>query len=74
VYCIGNRIIYDQDGELICIMGEVQGDVPPRKEITELHYVDLEYGAIDFTTHRITGIDPVTKQPVLELINESFIP
>ncbi|WP_405155623.1 hypothetical protein [Paenibacillus sp. FSL K6-0108] len=63
---IGTRIIYDQDGEIIYRAGEIQGDVLPRKEITELHYIDLEYGAIDYHTHRIVSIDPATKQPVLE--------
>ncbi|WP_089153541.1 hypothetical protein [Paenibacillus tuaregi] len=65
---IGNRIFYDQKGEIIYQTGEMQGDVLPRKEITELNYVDLEYGAIDLTKQRIVSIDPVTKRPVLEAI------
>ncbi|PAQ15091.1 hypothetical protein CD798_08595 [Bacillaceae bacterium SAOS 7] len=65
---IGNRIIYDQDGEVIAELGEMQGDVLPRKEITELNFIDLEYGAIDYQTHRMLKIDPVTKQPILEEI------
>lgn len=63
---LGSRIIYDQDGQILYQIGEMQGDVLPRKEITSLHYVDLEYGEIDFTTHRIVSIDPVTKHPILE--------
>ena len=39
---IGNRIIYDQDGQIIYQIGEMQGDVLPRKDITELNYIDLE--------------------------------
>lgn len=65
---IGNRIFYDQDGVIIHQTGEIRGDVLPRKEITELHFVDLEYGAINPQTHLIAGIDPVTKQPLLEAI------
>lgn len=71
---LGNRIVFDQDGEIILQTGEMQGDVLPRKEITELHIIDLEYGAIDFNTHRIVSIDPVTKQPVLEAIEVPLTP
>lgn len=63
---LSNRIFYSQDGEVLFQTGELQGDVLPRKEITSLHYVDLEYGEIDFTTHRIVSINPVTKRPILE--------
>lgn len=63
---IGNRIIYDQDGDIIIQMGEMQGDVLPRKEIRELNFIDLEYGSIDYSKYKIANIDVVTKQPVLE--------
>ncbi|QCT02736.1 hypothetical protein E6C60_2021 [Paenibacillus algicola] len=63
---IGNRIIFDQDGEIMYQSGEMQGDVLPRKEVTSLDYVDLDYGAVNFQTHRIVRIDVDTKQPVLE--------
>ena len=65
---IGNRIIFDQDGEVVYQTGEMRGDVLPRKEITELHFVDLEFGSINFETHRIIGIDVETKQPILEAV------
>jgi len=65
---VGNRIIYDQDGEIVYQTGEMSGDVLPRKEIMELDYIDLEYGAVNLQTHRIAGIDPKTKQPILEEI------
>lgn len=71
---VGNRIIYDQDGEIIFQSGEMQGDVQPRKEITKLNFIDLEYGAVNFTTHRIASIDPVTKKPVLESIEVMLTP
>jgi len=63
---LGNRIIFDQDGDIVFQTGEMEGDVLPRKEVTSLDYVDLEYGAVDFNTHRIVGVDPETKEPILE--------
>lgn len=65
---IGNRIIYDQNGEIICQLGEMQGDVLPRKEITKLDYLDLKYGEIDYTKYRIVAVDIETRQPILEEI------
>lgn len=65
---IGNRIIFDQDGEIIFQTGEMQGDVLPRKEITSLDYIDLEYGEIDYTKYRIVGVNVETRQPILEEI------
>lgn len=71
---VGNRIIYDQDGEIVFQTGEMTGDVLPRKEITELHLIDMEYGAVNFQTHRIIGIDLETKQPILEEIPIELTP
>lgn len=63
---LGNRIFYNQDGEILFEQGEMQGDVLPRKEITAVYHVDIEYGAIDYTKYKIVGIDPLTSQPILE--------
>ena len=71
---VGNRIIFDQDGEIIYQTGEMQGDVLPRKEVTHLDYVDLDYGSIDFGRYRIVSINPETKQPVLEAIEIPMTP
>jgi hypothetical protein len=65
---VGNRIIYDQDGEMLMQLGEMQGDVLPRKDITKLNFVDLEYGQVDLSKYRIIKIDVNTKKPVLEEI------
>ena len=65
---VGNRIIFNQDGEILYQFGEMQGDVLPRKEITELNHIDLEYGEIDYSKYKIIGIDIETKQPILEEI------
>ena len=62
---LGNRVFYDQDGDILFQTWEISGDVLPRKEITELHFVDLEFGSINYQTHRLIGINPVTKQPIL---------
>lgn len=65
---IGNRITYDQDGEILFQTGEMQGDVLPRKNITELYHIDLEYGEIDYSKYRIIGVSTDTKEPILEEI------
>lgn len=65
---IGDRIIFDQDGRIITQLGEMQGDVLPRIEITKLDYIDLEYGQIDYSKYRIIGVDVETRQPILEEI------
>ncbi|OAB26384.1 hypothetical protein PMSD_25880 [Paenibacillus macquariensis subsp. defensor] len=71
---VGNRIIFDNDGEIVYQTGEMQGDVLQRKEITELNFIDLKYGAINVQTHRIIGVDTITKQPILEEIPQILTP
>ncbi|MCC0634246.1 hypothetical protein KGF48_17595 [Clostridioides sp. ZZV15-6388] len=63
-----NRIIYDQTGKIWLQTGEATGDILEHDEITELHCIDIEYGSIDYTKNRITGINIETKQPILEEI------
>lgn len=65
---LGNLIIFDQDGAIIYQSGEMTGDVLPRKEVTKLDMIELDYGTLDWNTHRIVSIDPVTRQPILEEI------
>ena len=71
---IGDRIFYDQDGQVIARMGEMQGDVLPRKEVTNIHFVDLEFGTINTQTHKIVGIDVETKKPILEEVPQILTP
>ncbi|KPN95274.1 hypothetical protein [Lysinibacillus sp. ZYM-1] len=66
---VGCRIIFDQDGEIIHILGEMRGNVLERKEIKKLSSIDLKYGAIDFKKHKIFSVDIETQEPVLEEIN-----
>ena len=63
-----NRIIYDQTGKILLQTGEATGDILEHDEITELHCIDIEYGSIDYTKNRITGINIETKEPILEEI------
>jgi len=65
---IGDRIIFDQNGNILVQLGQMQGDVLPRKEITELNYIDLEYGEVDYLKYKIISIDITTKRPVLKSI------
>lgn len=71
---IGNRIIYDQDGEIIIQLGEIEGDVLPRKTITNLYCLDLEFGAIDYSKQRIVKINPETHEPIIENIEIPLSP
>ncbi|PBF08522.1 hypothetical protein [Clostridioides difficile] len=63
-----NRIIYDQTGKIWLQTGEATGDVLEHNEITELNWIDIDYGSVDYTKNRITGINIETKQPILEEI------
>ena len=60
---IGNRIIFDEKGNILLQMGEMEGDVEPRGQID---YIDLEFGSIDYTTHYIESINVVTKKPIIK--------
>ncbi|HBF1330962.1 hypothetical protein [Clostridioides difficile] len=57
-----NRIIYNQDGKILLQTGEATGDVLEHDTITELHYLDVEFGSIDYSKQYIESINPVTKE------------
>ena len=44
-----NRIIYDQAGKIWLQTGEATGDIQDFTTITELNFIDVEYGSIDYT-------------------------
>lgn len=71
---VGNRIIFDQDGDIVVQLGEMRGDVLPRKRITTLDYVDIEYGHIDYNKYKVVAIDTATRQPILEEIEREATP
>ncbi|EGT4537496.1 TPA: hypothetical protein ACVT6H_003471 [Clostridioides difficile] len=58
----GNRLIYNQDGKIIFQTGEATGDVLEHDTITELHYLDVEFGSIDYSKQYIESINPITKE------------
>lgn len=64
----GNRIFYYGDGEIILQTGEANGDILPHNENT-VKYIDLEYGAVDYSKNKIIGVDVNTRQPILEAID-----
>jgi hypothetical protein len=70
----GNRIYFDQDGDIILQTGDMSGDVLPHKAITKVDFVDLEYGEIDTKKYAITKIDVATKKPFLENIEVPLTP
>ncbi|HFL3570485.1 TPA: hypothetical protein ACG3PM_003798 [Clostridioides difficile] len=63
-----NRIIYDQTGKMLLQTGEAAGDILEHDTITELHFVDVPYGSVDYTKSRIVGINIETKEAILEEI------
>ena len=63
---VGNRIIFDEKGNILFQMGEMEGYVEPRNEIEKLDYIDLEFGSIDYTTHYIESINVETKEPIVK--------
>ncbi len=56
-----NRIIYDQTGKIRLQTGEATGDVLEHDTITELHYLDVDFGSIDYSKQYIESINPVTR-------------
>ncbi|MCC0718364.1 MULTISPECIES: hypothetical protein [unclassified Clostridioides] len=61
-----NRIIYDQTGKILLQTGEATGDVLPHDIITELSFLDVEYGNIDYSKQYIESINPITKELILK--------
>lgn len=70
---IGQRIIFNKvtgkilngtfdEREDTGLTQEMIGEMRP----SEIDFVDLEYGQIDYTKYRIVAIDTATKQPILE--------
>ncbi|MCW0603538.1 hypothetical protein OKR38_18565 [Clostridioides difficile] len=61
-----NRIIYDQTGRIWLQTGEATGDIKEWAEITELNFLDIEYGSIDYSKQYIESINPLTKEPIIK--------
>ncbi|MER2048994.1 MAG: hypothetical protein ABTA23_12180 [Solibacillus sp.] len=65
---VGNRILCDQDGEIIVELGEITGSMTSRKPITQVHVIEIPYGSIDYLKNIITSIDIETMQPILQSV------
>ncbi|EGT4047635.1 hypothetical protein ERM65_06560 [Clostridioides difficile] len=65
---IGRRMFFDEEGEIIFYEGQSRGNVPKRKNIKKIEYIDLAYDYIDYEKYRIIGINIETKEPILEEI------
>ncbi|MEC1180364.1 hypothetical protein P9B03_17860 [Metasolibacillus meyeri] len=62
---IGNRIYYNHEGEILFQAGEIEnGELRPVDEV--VNYIDVDYGAVDYSTSQIISIDIETKQPVIQ--------
>lgn len=61
-----NRIIYDQSGKIWLQTDEATGNVLEHDTIIELHYLDIEYGSIDYNKQYIESINPVTKELIIK--------
>lgn len=62
---IGRRIIFDQDGEIIMMYGEMEGDVIPRKAISKIDYIDIPFKSIPDNCY-IEKIDVVNNVPIVK--------
>ena len=61
-----NGIIYDQTGNIWLQTGEATGDIQEWSKITELNFLDVEFGSIDYSKQYIESINPVTKEPIIK--------
>ena len=61
-----NRIIYYQTGNIWLQTGEATGDIQEWSKITELNFLDVEFGSIDYSKQYIESINPVTKEPIIK--------
>lgn len=64
MYKTGTRVIYNQLGELVAIMGDVSSETHKieRPDTSKLYCLDLPYGEIGNERYLI-GVDVLTKQP-----------
>ncbi|EGT4207008.1 hypothetical protein EPL64_21125 [Clostridioides difficile] len=46
--------------------GEATGDIQEWSKITELNFLDVEFGSIDYSKQYIESINPVTKEPIIK--------
>lgn len=63
----GNRVIYDTTtGKVIHQTGEAAGDILPHDDCHGISYIEIPYGAIDYTKKYIAGVDLKTKRVIIK--------
>ncbi|MGE7113085.1 hypothetical protein [Lysinibacillus sp. NPDC047702] len=63
----GNRIIYDTTtGKVIHQTGEAKGDILPHDDWHGIAYIEIPYGAIDYSKKYIAGVDLKTKRAIIK--------
>lgn len=67
---LGNRIYFNQNGQVIHVTGECQGDVIPRLENEIVSYIDLEYGDSTLKDAIEWHIDLENKKIVVDKLRE----
>ncbi|MGO0986739.1 hypothetical protein ACTPEW_12455 [Clostridioides difficile] len=68
---IGRRIVFDQDGEIIMMYGEMEGDIIPRKTIEKLDYIDIPYKSIADNCY-IEKIDTINNVPIVKELKKEL--
>ncbi|MEC1177609.1 hypothetical protein P9B03_03860 [Metasolibacillus meyeri] len=66
---VGTRIIYDADGQIIEVYGDMEGGVSERPQWGQLDYIDIDFGQINLMTHRVVGVNTESRTPILEEID-----
>lgn len=55
---LGNRIYYDKESrQIIHQTGEHSGTLFPHPVISEILYIDIPFGSINYNTHYVAGVD-----------------
>lgn len=63
----GNRIIYNTStGKVIHQTGEAAGNILPHDDWNDIAYIEIPYGAIDYTKKYVAGVDIKTKRAVIK--------
>jgi len=63
----GNRVIYDTTtGKVIHQTGEAAGDILPYDDWHGIAYIEIPYGAVDYSKKYIAGVDLKTKRAIIK--------
>lgn len=63
----GNRIIYDTTtGKVIHQTGEAAGDILPHDDWHGIAFIEIPYGAVDYSKMYVSGVDLKTKRAIFK--------